>query len=130
MGYGSMCVSKAAAAVIEQHHDDSGIIWPIPIAPFQVHLIALNTENEEVSREAEKLYRQLKDDHVDVLFDDRNLPAGEKFFDADLLGIPIRLTVSKRTCREGKLELKLRNRAESELLMYDEVLKTIKTLCG
>jgi prolyl-tRNA synthetase len=130
MGYGSICVSKAAAAVIEQNHDDSGIIWPIPIAPFQVHLIALNTENEEVSREAEKLYRQLKDDHVDVLFDDRNLPAGEKFFDADLLGIPIRLTVSKRTCREGKLELKLRNKAESELLIYDEILKTIKTLCG
>ena len=129
MGYGSICVSKAAAAVIEQNHDDSGIIWPVPIAPFQVHLVALNTENEEVSREAERLYRQLKDDNVDVLFDDRNLPAGEKFFDADLLGIPIRLTVSKRTCREGKLELKLRNRAESELLIYDEILKTIKTLC-
>ena len=129
MGHGSICVSKAAAAVIEQNHDDSGILWPIPIAPFQVHLIALNTENEEVSREAEKLYRQLKDDNVDVLFDNRNLPAGEKFCDADLLGIPIRLTVSKRTCRGRKLELKLRDRAESELLVYDEILKTIRTLC-
>ncbi len=130
MGYGSIGVSKAAAAVIEQNHDDSGILWPISIAPFHVHLIALNTENEEVSRETETLYRQLRDDDVDVLFDDRNLPAGEKFYDADLLGIPVRLTVSKRTCREGKLELKLRNRTESKLLTYDEILKTIRMLCG
>jgi prolyl-tRNA synthetase len=129
MGDYSFSLSKAAAAVVEQSHDDSGIIWPIHIAPFQVHLIALNTENEEVRNEAEGLYRQLTEASIDVLLDDRNLSAGEKFCDADLLGIPIRLTISKRTCRERKLEFKLRNNIKSELMTYDEALETIKKLC-
>jgi prolyl-tRNA synthetase len=119
-----------AAAVIEQNHDDSGIIWPIRIAPYQVHLIALNIENEEVRNEAEKLYRQLSEEKVDVLFDDRDLRAGEKFSDADLLGMPIRLTMSKRNLKEQKLELKFRNKNKSELLTYDETLKTIKDSCA
>jgi len=130
MGSYCMSVSRMAAAVIEQNHDDSGIIWPIQIAPYQVHLIALNIENEEVRNEAEKLYRQLSEEKVDVLFDDRDLRAGEKFSDADLLGVPIRLTMSKRNLKEQKLELKFRNKNKSELLTYDEALKTIKDSCA
>jgi prolyl-tRNA synthetase len=125
-----MGVSRIAAAVIEQNHDDSGIIWPIHIAPFQVHLIALNLEREEVKDEAEKIYRQLLEEKIDVLFDDRDLRAGEKFSDADLLGMPIRLTISKRTCKEQKLELKFRNTSKSELLTYEEALKAIKDFCA
>jgi len=130
MGSYCMSVSRMAAAVIEQNHDDSGIIWPIHIAPFQVHLIALNLEREEVKNEAEKLYRQLLEEEINVLFDDRDLRAGEKFSDADLLGMPIRLTISKRTYKEQKVELKFRNKARSEFLTYDEALKTIKDSCG
>ena len=130
MGSYCMSVSRMAAAVIEQNHDDSGIIWPIRIAPYQVHLIALNLENEEARNEAEKIYLQLSEEEVDVLFDDRDLRAGEKFSDADLIGIPIRLTMSKRTFKEQKLELKFRNKSKSELLTYDEALKTIKDSCA
>jgi prolyl-tRNA synthetase len=128
LGYYGICVSKVAAALIEQSHDDSGIIWPIPIAPFQVHFIALNTEDEEVRNEAENVYRELIEEGIDVLFDDRDLRAGEKFGEADLLGMPIRLTISKRTIKERKLELRLRNKSQSELLAYDEVLRVLKDL--
>jgi prolyl-tRNA synthetase len=72
----------------------------------------------------------LSEEEVDVLFDDRDLRAGEKFSDADLIGIPIRLTISKRTFKEQKLELKFRNKGKSELLTYDEALKTIKDSCA
>ena len=130
MGCYCLGVSRIAAAVIEQNHDDSGIIWPVHIAPFQVHLIALNLESEEVINEAEKLYQQLLEEKIDALFDDRDLRAGEKFSDADLLGMPIRLTISKRTCKEQKLELKFRNKSKSELLTYEEALKTIKNFCA
>ena len=130
MGCCCLGVSRIASAVIEQNHDDNGIIWPIHIAPFQVHLIALNLEREEVKNEAEKLYQQLLEERIDVLFDDRDLRAGEKFSDADLLGMPIRLTISRRTCKEQKLELKFRNKSKSEFLTYDEALKTIKDSCA
>jgi prolyl-tRNA synthetase len=129
MGSYEVGVSRMAAAVVEQNHDDSGIIWPVHVAPFQVHLIALNLENEDVKRQAEKLYRQLVEEKIDVLFDDRDLRAGEKFSDADLLGMPIRLTVSKRTFKEQKLELKFRNKKESKLLTYEEVMKEIRDFC-
>jgi prolyl-tRNA synthetase len=127
-GY-SMNISRLAAAVVEQNHDASGIIWPSNIAPFQIHLIGLNLEAKEVRVEAENLYQQLLDEKMDVLFDDRDVRAGEKFSDADLFGIPIRLTVSKRTCKEQKLELKFRNKNQRKLLTYGEALKIIKNFC-
>jgi prolyl-tRNA synthetase len=126
MGGYSINISRLAAAVVEQNHDESGIVWPSNIAPFQIHLIGLNLETEEVRVEAENLYQQLLDEEIDVLFDDRDVRAGEKFGDADLFGIPLRLTVSKRTCKEQKLELKFRNKNQSEFLTYEDALKTIK----
>jgi prolyl-tRNA synthetase len=132
MAMGSYCmgVSRMAAAIIEQSHDDNGVIWPISIAPFQVHLIALNLEDEEVAHEAEGLYRRLLEQGIDVLFDDRTLRAGEKFRDADLLGMPIRVTISRRTSKEQKIELKFRHKEEGELFTYEEALRTIKDACG
>jgi prolyl-tRNA synthetase len=127
MGGYSINISRLAAAVVEQNHDESGITWPSEIAPFQIHLIGLNLETEEVRVEAESLYQQLLNEEIDVLFDDRDVRAGEKFSDADLFGIPIRLTVSKRTCKEHKLELKFRNKNQSKLLTYGEALKIIKS---
>ena len=126
MGAYSTNISRLAAAVVEQNHDESGIIWPFEIAPFQIHLIGLNLETEEVRVEAENLYQQLLDEEIEVLFDDRDVRAGEKFGDADLFGIPLRLTVSKRTCKEQKLELKFRNKNQSEFLTYEDALKTIR----
>jgi prolyl-tRNA synthetase len=130
MGGYSINISRLAAAVVEQSHDESGITWPSEIAPFQIHLIGLNLETEEVRREAENLYQQLLDEEIDVLFDDRNVRAGEKFSDADLFGIPLRVTVSKRTCKEQKLELKFRGKNQSKLIPYGEALKIIKDFCG
>ncbi len=126
MGSYRLNLSRLAAAVVEQHHDGSGIIWPRLIAPFQVHLIGLNLEDESVRGQAEKLYRKLQEEKIDVLFDDRDARAGEKFSDSDLFGIPVRLTISKRTFKEGKLEFKLRSSDQGNLITFDEALKTVK----
>jgi len=127
MGHYVMGISKLAAAIVEQSHDQAGIIWPFPVAPFQGHLVALNVENQKVKNEAESLYHKLLDDNVEILFDDRDIRAGEKFEDADLLGIPIRLTISKRTVREGKIETKFRDREETQLRTYEEVLELFQS---
>lgn len=124
-----MNVSSLAAALVEQHHDDTGIRWPARVAPFHVHLIGLNLEDEGVRDEAERMYRHLMGEKIEVLFDDRSARAGEKFSDSDLLGIPVRLTISKRTLKEGKVEIKLRDRSESESATLEEALKTISDAC-
>ncbi|MGD9412790.1 MAG: proline--tRNA ligase [Desulfobacterales bacterium] len=129
MGDFRINISRLAAAVVEQNHDEAGIIWSPEIAPFQIHLIGLNLETEAVRVEAENLYQRLLDEKIEVLFDDRDVRAGEKFGDADLFGIPLRLTVSKRTCKEQKLELKFRNKNQSEFLTYEDAFKTIKNFC-
>jgi len=129
MGAYRLNLSRLAAALVEQRHDDAGIQWPASVAPFHVHLIGLNLEDEGVRNEAEKIYRQLQKEHLEVLFDDRDARAGEKFSDSDLFGIPVRLTISKRTFKEGKLELKLRSASQSERVAIEDALKAIKDLC-
>ena len=84
------------AAIVEMHHDERGIVWPTEIAPFQVHLVGLNLEDKNVSYNCYTLYNNLLDKGFEVLFDDRLASPGEKFADADLIGIPIRLVVSKK----------------------------------
>jgi prolyl-tRNA synthetase len=126
MGCYGIGVSRIAAACIEQNHDDAGIIWPPQIAPYQAHLIALNLEQEPVAEQAENLYRQLKQEEIEVLFDDRPLRAGEKFSDADLIGIPVRLTISKRT--QDKVEYKQRQDPKPELITVAEAIQRIHTL--
>jgi prolyl-tRNA synthetase len=130
MGSYRLNLSRLAAALAEQHHDGAGLRWPASIAPFQVHLIGLNLEDEGLRNEAEKIYRQLQKEHVEVLFDDRDARAGEKFSDSDLFGIPVRLTISKRRFKEGKLELKLRSSSQSELVTVVDALRTITALCA
>ncbi|HDM09953.1 MAG TPA: proline--tRNA ligase, partial [Desulfobacteraceae bacterium] len=128
IGSYSLGISRIAAALVEQNHDDLGIIWPAEIAPFHAYLVGLNLEDEEVRNKAEALYQELQRRGVDVLYDDREVRAGEKFDDADLLGIPVRLTISKRTIREGKIEFKLRKGDEKELTTYEDVLGRLKSL--
>jgi len=108
MGSYGIGVGRTLQCVAEAHHDEDGLIWPISIAPFDVHLVALRGGEAM----AEKIYEDLRSAGIDVLFDDRNERPGVKFADADLIGIPIRLTAGRRGAEQGGVELKLR--AESE----------------
>jgi prolyl-tRNA synthetase len=111
-------LGRLLAAVVESHHDDYGIIWPHACAPFHVHLVALDQRKEEVAAQADELYASLQSGGLSVLYDDRTASAGVKFNDADLIGIPLRLTVSKRSVRDGVVEAKWRN--SRERLKLDE----------
>jgi prolyl-tRNA synthetase len=111
--------TRVMGTLVEVSHDDKGIIWYPQVAPFDVHLIELPG-----AKNAEKIYKDLKEKGIDILWDDRNIQAGEKFGDADLIGIPVRLVVSERN--GDKIEWKERTSEKSELLSFDEVLKKLK----
>ena len=118
--------------VIGQGHDKDGIIWPRPLAPFEVLLIALNPQNEEVGAAAEKLYGELSKKGVEVLYDDRQERPGVKFKDADLIGIPVRIVVGQRGLAEGKIELSLRRdpRQRMPVAPGEVVAKVMELLAG
>jgi len=132
MGCYGIGVGRTIAAAIEQNHDEKGIVFPMPIAPFEVVVLPLQMNESKVTETAEKIYKELDAKGVDVLIDDRNMRAGGKFNDADLLGTPIRITVGKRSLDEGRIEMKLRAEAESTLFPLekgiDVILKQIETL--
>ena len=125
MGCYGIGVERTAAAVIEQHHDENGIVWPLAIAPYEVVVVPVNIKKEEHMENAEKIYQQLKDLGVEVLLDDRNERAGFKFKDSDLIGIPMRITVGK-DISEGKVEFKLRKSDDKEIISVDEVIDRVK----
>ncbi|HID96453.1 MAG TPA: proline--tRNA ligase [Candidatus Latescibacteria bacterium] len=108
MGSYGIGLERIMVSAIEQHADKDGIVWPITIAPYQVHILPLNFEHEEVRRLSERYYDVLIGRRFEVLMDDRNLRAGTKFKDADLIGIPVRVTIGERTLKEGKIEIRLR----------------------
>jgi len=110
MGSYGIGLGRAMATVVEKHHDNKGISWPKTITPYQVHLIGLDLQDENIAGQAYNLYKLLREKHISVLFDDRlNESAGSKFADADLIGIPIRLVVSRKSIDKGGVEFKLRN---------------------
>lgn len=118
-------ISRTMGAIVEVFHDDNGIIWPESVAPFLVHLVGLDLEDKKVLGEAERVYKLLNTDGIETLFDDRqNLSAGEKFADCDLIGIPYRVVISKKT--KDKLEIKKRNQKETIFLSVKESLELIK----
>ena len=125
MGCYGIGVERTVAAVIEQHHDENGIIWPLAIAPYHVVVVPVNVKKEEHLENAEKIYKELEAAGVEVLLDDRNERAGFKFKDSDLLGIPMRITVGKDIV-DGKVEFKLRKEADKEIISVDEVLDRVK----
>jgi prolyl-tRNA synthetase len=129
MGSYGIGIGRAMACIVEMHHDDKGIIWPKSVAPYLVHLIGLDLSDENIKTQAGKLYKQLSDSGVDVLFDDReDVSAGAKFADADLIGIPIRLVISKRSLESGGVEIKNRNEPASSVVSFEEVTnKTLNT---
>ena len=128
MGCYGIGVSRVVAAAIEQNHDEHGIIFPVPMAPFQVIVLNLSLENEETSAAAEQLYRELTDRGYDVLYDDRDERPGSKFKDADLLGIPYRVMLGKTYEQEGRVELRYRKTGETVAIEYDEAVGYLRGL--
>lgn len=127
MGSYGIGIGRLLACVAEAHHDDYGLVWPVTIAPFQVHLVVLRGKGSpETEIQAESIYQDLKAAGLDVLFDDRAESPGVKFNDADLIGIPLRLTVSERALKAGGVEYKLRKIAEKEILPVESVVERIK----
>jgi prolyl-tRNA synthetase len=125
MGCYGIGVGRLLAAVVEANHDERGIIWPREVAPFDLHLVALNVDRTEVRDAAEALFADLQAAGLRVLFDDREETAGVKFNDADLLGMPWRLTVSPRTLERGEVELKRRTEKEfTSVALSDAVART------
>ncbi|MCJ7769444.1 MAG: His/Gly/Thr/Pro-type tRNA ligase C-terminal domain-containing protein, partial [Dehalococcoidales bacterium] len=128
MGCYGIGVGRLMAAIIELHHDDKGIIWPLSIAPYQIYLCPLFMENENVKEKAESLYAELEAQGLEVLYDDRNESTGVKFNDADLLGIPLRVTISPRSLEKGSIELKWRSQKKAELVPLEEAVEKIREL--
>lgn len=122
MGCYGIGVSRVVAAAIEQNHDDKGIIFPVPLAPFQVIILNLSPKEESFCQAAEELYTTLKNQGFDVLLDDRDERPGSKFNDADLIGIPYRLTVGKTFEKEGKVEIRSRKSGETTLCTPQEAV--------
>ena len=128
MGSYGIGVGRLLAAVIEQSHDERGIVFPAAIAPYQVWLAALNVNSEDVARAAEARYQDLLDEGVQVLYDDRAESAGVKLNDADLLGLPVRLVVSARNLKGGVVEVKRRADTEASSVPLDRVVERVKEL--
>ena len=115
-------ITRLIGVLVEKFADEKGIVWPESVAPFKVHLVALNTDESEILDWAEGIYMSLLDLGVEVLFDDRDARAGEKFADSDLLGIPYRLVVSKKIKESGQFEVVTRKTGDIRLLTEDELL--------
>ncbi|WEG15588.1 proline--tRNA ligase [Alkalihalophilus pseudofirmus] len=126
MGCYGVGVSRTVAAIIEQHHDENGIVWPPSVAPYDVHLLTLNSKNAEQSELSEELYQSLKKTGFDVLYDDRPERAGVKFKDSDLIGIPLRVSVGKRAA-EGIVEVKIRKSGEVIEVAVADLAEELKT---
>ena len=125
MGCYGIGVGRTMASVVEDSHDDYGPVWPMSIAPYQIHLCALNPDKDGVGAAAEKLYDELTRLGVEVLFDDRGEKAGFMFSDADLIGIPFRAIVSPKSLAQGKVEFKLRTSRDAELLPVEDAAKIL-----
>lgn len=123
MGCYGIGVDRTIAAIIEEHNDEKGIIWPMSVAPFHVTVIAIS-KKEETNDEAEKFSAQLEQKGLEVLFDDRNERAGVKLADSELIGVPVRVVFSDKN--EGKLEITLREKNETKLLPVDEAMKFVE----
>ena len=129
MGCYGIGSGRLMASVIEKSNDENGIVWPITVAPYQVYLVSLATRRTpEVTEVAERIYAQLQEAGIELLYDDRDERAGVKFNDADLLGIPIRLTVGARGIKNGIAELKLRGSDESQTVPLDDIVAQVRAV--
>jgi len=126
MGSYGIGSGRLLACVAEEYHDENGLIWPISIAPYQIHLVLLSAkEGTETRNLAEEWYQKLQDHDFEVLFDDRDESPGVKFNDADLIGLPIRLTISTRSLQQDAIELKRRDQEVRKMVPFDDLIATI-----
>ena len=125
MGCYGIGLGRLMAAIVEINHDDKGIIWPKEVTPFQIHLIQIE-DNQKIRKAAEKLYKDLQNKAVEVLYDDRNdKSAGEKFAEADLIGIPVRVVVSEKTLKNNSIEVKKRDENKTCLIKFSHIFQII-----
>ncbi len=122
MGSYGIGITRLMGVIVEKFADDKGIVWPESVAPFKVHLVALNTDNEEVVDWANGIYNALQNSNIEVLFDDRDTRAGEKFADSDLMGIPYRIVASKKGKENGTFEVVTRKTGEIRQLTESELI--------
>ena len=129
MGSYGIGVGRLLACIIEAHHDDQGIVWPLPVAPFHVHIVVLKGKKVgEETEVAEKIHDEFEALGIEVLLDDRDERAGVKFNDADLIGIPIRITVGAKGLEKGVVEMKLRSEEEREEVELGEVVEKVNEI--
>ncbi len=128
MGCYGIGVNRIVASIIEEHHDEDGIIWPISISPFEVLILPVNPTHAESTEFAEEVYTSLLDDGIDTLLDDRDERPGIKFKDADLIGIPFRIVIGEKNLKMGKVEIKNRKTKEVITIPKEDVVSTIKDL--
>ena len=126
MGSYGIGLSRLMGTIVEILSDDKGIVWPASIAPFKVYLIEITSNNSKVKETAEDIYKKLTDKGVEVLFDDRDTRAGEKFNDSDLIGVPLRIVVSEKGIDAGTIEVKERKNGNVSMLKEDDLLKFAK----
>jgi prolyl-tRNA synthetase len=126
MGCYGIGPARIAAAAVEQFADEQGISWPRAIAPFDVHLVTLGKTGSEERDLSERLYEELLATGLDVIYDDRDSGPGEKFADAELLGVPLRVTVGRRSLASGELEIQLRRGQQSEAVAVDGAAQAIR----
>jgi len=128
MGSYGIGITRTPQAALERYHDEKGIIWPKNIAPYLVGLLPVNMENQSHVKTASTVYEALTEGGIDVLYDDRPERAGVKFNDADLIGLPIRITIGDKSLKEGKVELKARSEKKTELVAIDTIVKAVRRL--
>jgi prolyl-tRNA synthetase len=123
MGSYGIGVGRLLACIAEEHHDEKGLIWPESIAPYPVHLVALAGKSPQVGKTADDIYQRLCQAGVEPLYDDRLESPGVKFADADLIGLPLRLTVSERSLKAGGVEFKHRVGGEPWIVPLEQIVE-------
>jgi prolyl-tRNA synthetase len=128
MGCYGIGIGRLTASVCEAHHDEFGPIWPMAIAPWQVHICAVRADNADVKKCADSLYEEMKSCGVEVIYDNRAVSAGVMFSDADLLGVPLRVIASPRNLKENCCEIISRDKRVNQKVRTDKVLRIIQDL--
>ena len=128
MGCYGIGITRIAAAAIEQNHDKGGIIWPMSIAPYEVEVLPLQMKDKDVVAEGDRIYKELQERGIEVIIDDRKERPGGKFKDADLVGVPLRIAIGKRSLKEGNVEVKWRKDGDAEMMPAAEVVDRIVAL--
>jgi prolyl-tRNA synthetase len=126
MGSYGIGPARAMGTVVDLLSDEKGIVWPASIAPFTVHLIGLNSDDATIKEFADTMYEELRDNGIEVLYDDRDARPGEKFADSDLMGMPYRVVVSRKTKEEGKFEVVERKTGEVMYKTEEELMEMLR----